>query len=92
MRHACVPAQVLVPGRQNLSLVFAWALDHDPLKAIARALPDPEINPRTGFTTDSEAVAGCDADAAFDAAEVLAAADRLTHPNGGGTPGTNSNC
>ena len=83
MRHACVPAQVLVPGRQNLSLVFAWALDHDPLTAIARALPDPKFHPRTGFTMESEAGVGSDAEAAFDAAEVLAAADRLTHPNGG---------
>lgn len=82
-------AQVLVPGRQNLSLVFAWALDHDPLKAIARALPDPDSNSRTGFTADSEAGAGSDAEAAFDAAEVLAAADRLTHPNRGGSPRTN---
>ena len=83
------PAQVLVPGRQNLSLVFAWALDHDPLATIARAVPDPGSDPRTGITTDSEAAAGGDADAAFDAAEVLAAADRLTHPNGGETPRAN---
>ena len=81
-----------MPGRQNLSLVFAWALDHDPLKAIARALPDPDSNPGTGFTAGSEAGAGGDAEAAFDAAEVLAAADRLTHPNGGETPRTNRRC
>ncbi len=30
-----------MPGRQNLSLVFAWALPHDPLAAIERALPAP---------------------------------------------------
>ena len=39
------PLQVLVPGRQNLSLVIAWQLDHDPLDAIARALPDPYADP-----------------------------------------------
>jgi len=39
--QAAAAAQVLVPGRQNLSLVFAWALPHDPLAAIERALPAP---------------------------------------------------
>ncbi|KAK9821914.1 hypothetical protein WJX81_003424 [Elliptochloris bilobata] len=70
---------VLVPGRQNLSLVFAWALDHDPLEAIARVLPDPT----PGFTSDTEAGGGggSDTDAAFDAAEVLAAADALARGN-----------
>ena len=80
-----MPAQVLVPGRQNFSLVFAWALDHDPLEAIARTLPDPDPGRHTGFTADSEAAAGSDAEAAFDPAAVLAAADILAHPNGGGT-------
>ena len=47
------PLQVLVPGRQNLSLVIAWQLDHDPLDAIARALPDPYADP--DLARDAEA-------------------------------------